>query len=134
MVGSAGKSISIQPSSAGEQTQLAASGVECPGATEHVGGGQGGVTAQVHLGRGSEPPQVMRAVGAGNDEGRLRQVHLAGDRLHAALVRKGVHHGNGGRVAGEGTIGEGIDDDEVHGSRYAAPGTRSDGPEPGGRI
>ena len=36
------------------------------------------------------------------------------------LVGEGVHHSHGRGVAGEGTVGEGVDDGEVHGSWYAA--------------
>ena len=55
----------------------------CPRAR---GPGQSGVSAQVDLDRGREPAQVVITVGSPGDEGRLRDVHLHGHRLHPILV------------------------------------------------
>ena len=62
-----------------------AAGVEPGRAAEHVRRRQRGVTAQVDLGGGREPPQVVVAVGTRHHERGLGQVQLGGDRLHPRL-------------------------------------------------
>ncbi len=86
--GSAGKSISIQPCGAEAHTKGPLRVWKVAVASEHVRGGQGGVAAQVDLDRGREPAQVVGAIGARHDEGRLRQVHLTGHELHLGFVGK----------------------------------------------
>lgn len=104
-----------------------AQGVECElrrGAAhaeeERGGGGQGGVPAERHLQGGREPAQaeararrivVIAAAVAALEEGGLRQVHLAGNRLPRGVrQRQGAawqqHHGRW--IAGKGFCREGV--------------------------
>jgi len=90
---------------------------------QHVRGRERGVTAQVHLDRGSEPAQPV-AVAVGAEEGRLGEVHLAGDGLHPGGVARLGEHAHRGGVAAEGTVGERVDLDDAESHRrlsYSLP-------------
>jgi len=79
------------------------------GIPEEVRRRQRGVAAQIHLGHRGEPPQP-EAVAPPGDEGGLGLVHLHRDRLTPGIgARRSVKHDHPGRIAGEGTVGEGID-------------------------
>ena len=75
---------------------------------EDVGGGHGGVTAQVLLAAGHEPPEVEPIV-ALLDEGCHGQVHLVGDGLHPQRVCSGLEQADRRRVPSEGGTREGVD-------------------------
>ena len=128
--GSAGKSISIQPSPPGVHTNapLLVWNVPAPPSTWAAARVAWPHRSTSTVGR--EPAQVVGPVGAGHDERRLRQVHLAGDGLHAGFVGKGVHHGDRRGVAGEGSVGEGVDDGEVQWVTILASGTHPEGGGP----
>ncbi len=87
-------------------------------AAQRVRGGEGGVPAQAHLDGGGEPTQPPLGVGPGLRAGerRLGQVHLQCHLLHPGLVRpaRPVEDADGGRVACEGPVGEGVDDSDPH--------------------
>src|SRR5450759_1432387 len=91
-----------------------ASGVELS-SPHHVGRSQRGMPTEVDFGGRSKPPQVVPTVGAGDDERRLREVHLAGHVAHPRFRCRSVEPAHRGRVAGEWTIGECVDHDEFSG-------------------
>ena len=66
------------------------------------------------MGRG-EDAEPRCAVGARGrqEEGRLRQVHLPGDRLHLAIGQAGGVENHRQRIAAEDAIGEDVDLDEA---------------------
>ena len=67
------------------------------------------MTAQVGLQHRGEPPQAVRAGRAlGQQEGGLGEVHLRGDGLHPGRVGLLGQQADGGRVAGERALGEGV--------------------------
>ena len=68
-----------------------ASGMEAAGASEDVGRGQGGVTAQVDLHHRAEPPEVEFTVRPADHERCLGQVHLRRHRLHVFGRGECVH-------------------------------------------
>src|SRR5690606_7330318 len=85
-------------------------------AHQGMGRAQGGVAAQVDLAPRREPPQAepRRIVGA-QQEGRLRLVVLARQRLHPAVVGplpERLHHAGG--IALERGGGEGVDGPLAH--------------------
>jgi len=89
-----------------------------------MGRGQRGVAAQVHLDLRCEPSQVVHARAAG-EEGGLREVELGSHRLHPTLVAEAITGGcraqtNGGRVPGERTICERVDNEGLHAAQSAA--------------
>src|SRR5437667_11720187 len=88
---------------------------EMPVLPQHVRGRERGVATQVHLDRGSEPAEPV-AVAVGAEEGRLGEVHLAGDRLHPGGVARLGEHAHGGGVTAEAAVGERVDlnDPESH--------------------
>ena len=54
-------------------------------------------------------PRVLRR----QDEGRLRQVELGGDRLHLRIRQAGCVRQHGQGIAGEALVGEDVDGDVV---------------------
>ena len=75
---------------------------------DHPGRGERRVTAQVHLvGRGH--PADLEVALLADEEGRLREVVLGGDRLHRRVGQPAVERHDRGRVAGEGPARESID-------------------------
>jgi hypothetical protein len=93
---------------------------------EHVRRRQGGVPAQVHLDRGGHPTKRPASVDR-VQEGGLGDVVLGGEGLHAGGVERPLGDHDRGRVPGERTIGERIDD--VLGDRH--PPTLPDPDQPG---
>ncbi len=79
-----------------------------PRLPEDVRAAQGRVAAEVDLDRRREPtkPEV---VAAPFQEGGLGLVHLGGDALHPGFVSRVIEQANTRGVAGEGAIGERID-------------------------
>src|SRR4029079_1218323 len=77
-------------------------------------GCQRGVAAQFDLAHRSEPAQVVigLAVAARHDEGGFAEIILRGDRLHQVVVEPALERHDGCRVAGQRTVGEGIDLEE----------------------
>ena len=85
--------------------------------------------AQIDFDGGSEPAQCPVGVGGLGQRVRERglgQVHLGGDPPHPALIGPAVaiQQADGGRVAGERPVGEGVDDADPHGVdlKTARPG------------
>ena len=78
---------------------------------QHVRGRERRVAAQGDLDRRREPAQVELAVGRGDDERGLREVHLRRDRLHPRVGRRdaGVEQAHRGGVAAERRVGERVD-------------------------
>ncbi len=74
--------------------------------------GQRRVAAEIHLRRRCEPAQLEAAIKARDDEGRLRQVHFPSHELHPGWLSRGREEAHRGGVAGEGLVGERIDDEE----------------------
>ena len=67
--------------------------------------------AQVDLDRRREPAQVELAVGARRDERGLGQVQLRATAcIHASVGEAVAEQAHGRRVAGEGPVGERVDD------------------------
>jgi hypothetical protein len=72
----------------------------------------GGVTAQSHFDGGRKPAEVIAigsaapAFGVGREEGGFGKIHFTRDLLHPVFGRAGGKHAHGGRIAGEGRIGE----------------------------
>ena len=87
---------------------IASPGVGAARLPERVGARQRGVAAEVDLRDRREPPQAV-AVAVREEEGRLGQVHLRGQRLHPRLAGGPLQQADRGRVAGEGARGEGVD-------------------------
>ena len=125
--GSAGKSISIQPSPAGVHVKSPLRVWKRAAATENVSGSQGGVPAQVDLDSWGKPAQVVIPVRPRNHEGSLRQVHFIGHGLHAIVRRKPVHQRDGRGIAREGPVRKGVDHSEMqtHGGNVPFPGRLS---------
>ena len=95
------------------------------------------MAAQVGLDLGREPAQRPVGVGAVGQRMRergLREVHLRGDLLHPGLVGPGVgvEQADGGGVAGEGPVGEGVDDPDPHGPTARPAAWRE--PQSGGCV
>ena len=84
-------------------------GRDQPALPEHVGARKRGVAAQRDLDRRSEPAEIVRSVGAGDEEGGLGEVHLGGDGGHPGRFARGGQQADGGRVAAEGGVCKGID-------------------------
>ena len=76
---------------------------------EDVRAGQRRVAAEVHLDSWGEPAQRVVAVGPSSEKGSLRQIHLARDELHPAIVAGFGQDGDCRRIAREGLIGERVD-------------------------
>ena len=70
------------------------------------------MAAQLDLDGRREPAQP-EPIALGHQKRRLRQVHLGGDVLHPGRVGRRVEQADGGRVAAEGPIGEGVDLQEL---------------------
>ena len=93
---------------------------------EHVRARERGVAAKGHLDRRREPPE-REAVVALLEERGLREVHLAGDALHPALVARRGEQAHRRGVARERDVGERIDlgDPEAHdGEKCSNKGAR----------
>jgi hypothetical protein len=86
-------------------------------------GADRGMPGERHLVRRREDADRRHAVraGGGEHEDRLRLVHLAGDGLHLTVVEATAVEEHGQPVAGENSIGEDVDLDELefacHGER-----------------
>lgn len=65
------------------------------------------LAAEVHFHRRREPAQVV-SIALLDKEGSFREVHLLGHGLHPGLALRRGQKTNGGRVAGEWPVGEGI--------------------------
>ena len=94
--------------------------VAVPGGVQDVCGGQRGVPAHVDLGGRGEPAQRPVGVAARGQrvrEGGLGEVDLGGDLLEPGVVGEGagVEEQDSRGVAGEGAVGEGVDDSNPHG-------------------
>lgn len=91
---------------------------------QDMGAGERRVAAQVHFDRGSEPAQGEAAVGPMQERG-FGQVQFPGDIPHPRLGSRTRQHADRGGIAGEGAIGEGIDDgDGLHGEEVKGKGER----------
>jgi hypothetical protein len=75
---------------------------------QHEGRGERGVPAQIHLGDRREPAQLVNGAGA-DQESRLGEVVLGGDRLHRPGIRPAREQTHGRRVAGKDPVGERVD-------------------------
>ena len=74
---------------------------------EHVRARERRVTAQIHLGRGREPAEVVSLL-VPDEKGRFGEIHLARDVLHPPIGRRLVEDADGGRIPGERPVREGI--------------------------
>ena len=72
------------------------------------------VPAQGDLGLGREPAQAVRAVVSGEEERRLRVLHLGRDARHPRVRPLLVEEAHAGRVAPERLGSERVDDEEIH--------------------
>jgi hypothetical protein len=130
-----GREIQFNPFALAVGGEQAAGGVEArlavgredTGLPENMGAGQGGVAAEFDLDGGGEPAQA-EAVVFFDQEGGLGEVHFEGDALHPVGVARLAEQADGGRIAGEGFVGEGVHLEQLdaHGlpSRVAAAGLR----------
>jgi len=75
---------------------------------EHVRARERGVAAKGHLDRRREPPE-REAVVALLEERGLREIHLAGDALHPAVVARRGQKADRRGVARERDVGERVD-------------------------
>jgi hypothetical protein len=80
-------------------------GREVPLLPKHVGACQSRVAAEIDLNGRGEPPEI-KAVGAGNQERRFRQVHLPSHLLHPEVASGGRKETDSCGVAGERLVGE----------------------------
>ncbi len=78
-------------------------------AEDDVGGGEGGVAAEVDLDGRGEPAEVEAIGGGANEEGGFGEAVFEGDALEERVVEPGVERDDGGGIAGEDAIGEGVD-------------------------
>ena len=72
--------------------------------------------AEIDLDTGREPAQRILASLA-HEEGGFREIVLRRDRLHGCVGQPGLERADGGRIAAEQFVGEGIDliDRQAHG-------------------
>ncbi len=84
-------------------------------------GSDGGMTGEGKLGRGREDAHArgVRGILRLQDEGGLRQVELARDRLHAAGIQAVRVEHDGERIAAEALAGEHVEDMIGEGHRRA---------------
>jgi hypothetical protein len=73
-----------------------------------VRAGERCVTTKRHFNGRRKPPQKKLAVPALEEERRLRQVHLGGDRLHPLSISLFVQQADTRRVSSKRLIREGI--------------------------
>ena len=74
---------------------------------QHVRAGQRGVAAKLHLHRRREPAQIVPIL-PGNQERRLRQIHLARYVAHPPFRRHLAQHAHRRRIPRKRTIGESV--------------------------
>ncbi len=66
------------------------------------------MAAEIDLDRGGEPAQGI-ALALADEESRLGEVVLGGDRLQRRIRQPFLERHDGRRIAGEDAIGEGVD-------------------------
>jgi hypothetical protein len=77
-----------------------------------MGGGQGGVTAEIDFGGRGEPAEPEFAA-LRLHEGRFGLVHFGRERLHPLIRHRAVQVADTGGVALERGVGEGVDEPSV---------------------
>ena len=93
---------------------------------QHVGTGQGCMTAQRHFsGRGK--PANLPAFGVGNHERSLGQIMFSGNLLHQLIGEPAIKAIDYGRVTGKGAVAESIDlmEFKLHGTTLCMAGRRA---------
>ena len=87
---------------------------------EHPARADGRVAGERHLARGGEDAHASGALRprGRQEEGRLREVHLARDRLHLGAAEPLRVEDDGQRIAAEDTVGEDVDLREAELARH----------------
>src|SRR5690348_8334538 len=88
---------------------------------QHMAGRESRMAAQLDLRRRRKPAEVVVdiAVLARDGEGRFAEIVLGGDRLHQPVVEPALERHDGGGVAGQRTVGEGVDLKEGYAGQVA---------------